>query len=965
MSKNYDLSEDEIIRDWTIDTASKNLIDRINKNHRIWFAIQLFAMKRYGRFLENPNELSSQVISYISVQLGVTFTFKIEKPARKATYIDHRKLIFEFLNFRNFDDNSIKLLHSWTTDTLNKGITLLDHLYPQAEQFLITNQIALPSTNQLKRFLRSLCSQYHNTLFEQVYASLPKNLILYIDQLLLVEEVDSWFNQLKEYPEASSISTLKRFIAKYEKLNEVDLNYETLNALNPDFTNYLYQLGKYYSADKIKRLKFDKRYTLMAVFLRESKKNIIDYIVQLHDQYISDICRECNNLNEEQIKQYRYKNAKAIDKFVTVIDHILCQDTALSIELAELYTNTVSEELLKEAREDVNSYQKIIKFGYSNLLQNRYNSMRRYFSDFIKIPFCAEAKDSLLLKSINLIKQLDNNIIKVLPNYTPKEFIDYKIKNSLIASNGDLKRNLWEIGVAIALRNNLRSGEIYIPESKKHVSFWNLVYSKENWEKTRDQIYEEFNILKNPKLAVNDLEKFFHETAKNTQEKFGKDGFAIIKKGELKLTKPDKLIIPENISMLQKKITSCLPKIKIEQLLIEVDQMTGFSRHFSPIHGQNSSPEKFYKTLMASILSQATNIGIATMQNCTTDITADMMRHVIDTYIREDTIKLANAEIVNQHSLFSLSMVHGLGHISSSDAQRFAVIASSLISSFYPRYFGYYEKAIGIYTHVSDQYSVYNTKVISCSPREALYVIDGLLENNTVLEIKEHTTDTAGYTEHVFALCYLLGYKFMPRIRDLKDQQLYKIDKNISYGDLDILLDKTIDLNLIEEQWDQMIRVVGSLKNKLAPANEIIKRIGKGSPSDRLSKAFTHLGRLIKTEYILRYLTTPELRHKVQRQLNKGEHRHALSRWIFFANHGKFQVGDYEEIMNKSSCLSLVSNAVLYWNTVKMEQIIKMLEKEGEKIDEDSLSHVSLLSHKHVIPMGTYFVEPEYEQTYT
>ena len=85
-----------------------------------------------------------------------------------------------------------------------------------------------------------------------------------------------------------------------------------------------------------------------------------------------------------------------------------------------------------------------------------------------------------------------------------------------------------------------------------------------------------------------------------------------------------------------------------------------------------------------------------------------------------------------------------------------------------------------------------NTQVISCSPREALYVIDGLLENNTVLEIKEHTTDTDGYTEHIFALCYLLGFKFMPRIRDLKDQQLYKIDKTGSYGELDPLLNKTM-----------------------------------------------------------------------------------------------------------------------------------------------------------------------------
>jgi TnpA family transposase len=51
------------------------------------------------------------------------------------------------------------------------------------------------------------------------------------------------------------------------------------------------------------------------------------------------------------------------------------------------------------------------------------------------------------------------------------------------------------------------------------------------------------------------------------------------------------------------------------------------------------------------------------------------------------------------------------------------------------RYYGYYEKAIGIYTHISDQSAVFSTRVISCSPREALYVLDGLLDNNTIRSI--------------------------------------------------------------------------------------------------------------------------------------------------------------------------------------------------------------------------------------
>ena len=346
---------------------------------------------------------------------------------------------------------------------------------------------------------------------------------------------------------------------------------------------------------------------------------------------------------------------------------------------------------------------------------------------------------------------------------------------------------------------------------------------------------------------------------------------------------------------------------------MQVDQKTGFTRHFVPLPRHQSRPDNFYKTLLAAVISQATNLGVVSMSASVTDVSVDMLRHVLQYYIREETLMAASAEIVNQHHQLPLSTVHGKGRLSSSDAQRFKIRADSLFASYYPRYFGYYERAIGLYTHVSDQYSVFSTQGISCGPREALYVLDGLLNNNTILRIREHTTDTEGYTEIVFALCHLLGDYFMPRIKNLKDQQLYRVEKDANDSVFAPLLTKIADLAIIEEQWDEMMRLALSLKERTAPAHVIVQRLTNSYPSDRLSKAITNLGRVIKTEYILLYLTDAELRRTVQRQLTKGEYRQKLPRRIFFADQGEFTTGDYVEIVNKASCLSLVSNAILYW----------------------------------------------------
>ena len=136
----------------------------------------------------------------------------------------------------------------------------------------------------------------------------------------------------------------------------------------------------------------------------------------------------------------------------------------------------------------------------------------------------------------------------------------------------------------------------------------------------------------------------------------------------------------------------------------------------------------------------------------------------------------------------------------------------------------------------------------------------------------------------------------------------------------------------------------------------MLQRLTAGGPSDRIAKALTALGRLVKTRNVLRYLHDTPFRRLIQAQLNRGESRHALARWLFFANQGEFRTSDYEAIMNKASCLSLLSNAVVLWNTLHMERIVRDLRADGMAIANEDLVHVWPLQRRHVVPSGVYFV---------
>jgi TnpA family transposase len=504
------------------------------------------------------------------------------------------------------------------------------------------------------------------------------------------------------------------------------------------------------------------------------------------------------------------------------------------------------------------------------------------------------------------------------------------------------------------VRDALRAGDLYLPGSRHHVSFWNLVYDEQRWAAERNSAYDALVLPTGAETILGKLRQEY--TAAVGRAAHGLDGnpFASVCDGRLQLKCADVLEIPERTRQLRHAIETGLPRVRIEELLQEVDRECGFTRELRPIGGYEPRLSNLYQSQLAALIAHGTNLGIAAVGHSAEGITADMLPHVSRFFLTDATLKTVNAVVVNFHHRLGFSGLWGAGSASSSDGQRFGIQSSSLLASFYPRYFGYYERAITLYTHTSDQYSVFGTRAISCSAREALYVLDGLLENDTILRPHEHSTDTHGFTEQLFGLCYLLGYSFMPRLRDLADQQLYRVDPESPPESLRPLLRAGLDLSLLGEQWDRLVRVAASLRNRVASAHVVLQRLANASPANRVAKALTNLGRVVKTIYILRYIHEEDLRRRVQLQLNRGESRHALARWLFFANRGEFRSGDYEEIMNKASCLSLLSNAVLVWNTMAITKIITQLRGAGETIVDEDLARISPLMYQHVIPNGTY-----------
>lgn len=256
----------------------------------------------------------------------------------------------------------------------------------------------------------------------------------------------------------------------------------------------------------------------------------------------------------------------------------------------------------------------------------------------------------------------------------------------------------------------------------------------------------------------------------------------------------------------------------------------------------------------------------------------------------------------------------------------------------------------------SDQFSLYGGKAIASTVRDATYVLDEILANETELPILEHTTDTSGYTEIVFALFDLLGLTFTPRIKDLADQQLYRT-KNIDLDDLPRVrsrLSKRVNTRLCLELWDEFLRLAGSLKLGWVTASLAIQRIQATARKSQLARGLQEYGRLIKTLHALAWYESEEKRRWANRQLNKGESVHALKAHLIVANRGVLGRKTDEGLQHQVRCLNLLTNAIILWNSVYMAEALQQLEREGFPFDWEDLRHIWPTRFEHINVYGRY-----------
>ena len=397
--------------------------------------------------------------------------------------------------------------------------------------------------------------------------------------------------------------------------------------------------------------------------------------------------------------------------------------------------------------------------------------------------------------------------------------------------------------------------------------------------------------------------------------------------------------------------------VPILQMMEEVNFMTEFSDCFVHHKTKDTKLKPKKSIIYAGLFGIGSNIDLHKLANTSIGLNYNTLSHTVNWYFSLDNLYAVNEAVVEAINKMWLpkkfKREKNLLH-TSSDAKKRSVTVESLNANESFKYFGS-GKGTNIYRFIDERGILFYTTVFSSSERDALYVIDGLLHNDTI-KSDRHSTDTHGYTEMVFSMGHFIGNAYAPRIKDLDGIELLSFEKIKSQLDkkgYQIQPGRYVKEQLIIDNWDDILRLMATILLRKHRASTILKRLGAYSKQHPLQAALKEFGRVIKTNFILQYIDDVSLRQSIEKQLNKSELANRFADAVSFADQNILD-SQKEDQEITAMCRTILQNIIILWNYVELTKIIMRSDQIDRKSLLENITQSSILTWQHVSLYGTY-----------
>jgi TnpA family transposase len=946
------VTEESLAQDWTLTRADQLLVGECRTAaQRCDLAIQLCVLRKYGRFLEEETPVPLPIVNHLCAQLRMQWPEAEAFKTRSSTRSAQNDKLLRHLGFRWFEESDAKELRQWLI--AEAPVNAWDEdLWILVERRLFEKRVVQPGPSVLERLMCGVMAQAQDRLLGQLAASLPSILGEGIQRLLSVESGTSrsWFFRLKEPVPRATVAVVLEYLKHFEFLQTLQLERIDLRPLGAWLQRYA-QRVKSEDVAVIKRWTKDRRQVAMACFLMDRLRFVLEAIADLHGQFFHRLEKNAKKAFDEK-KREKQKLADAAAELSIDYSEALLQVAPPEATTVAAFWQLHPAGILAQAAKEYRAYQAFKRDGFWAEIRARHKFFRQYAARFLALPFRAEPGSEPLLQAVEWARGLTAEDGWELSDEAPMGFVPPSWRPGVRPAQGPPDRRVWEFALGRALRENLRTGSLYLEQTRRYAAHRSLVFSDEEWAARREHDYQLLNMPKDPERALAQMQETLDREANALERELPRHPFASVKNGEWVLKKDDKLQPCPEADRVRNGFFKTIAPMSLEQVMAQMDTLCGYSQALQPDREFHAPVDDLKPYKHAGVVSHGGNFGMVDMARKAKGLVPQVLFEVIRRCLRVECIRAADRMVINFFLRLPISRMLGDKGLSSSDGQRFRVRGKSAVGSPYPRRGGYYTQMAGIYTHLNEHIAFWS-QICSVREREDAVMLAGLLEQDTDADPSQHTGDTHAYTDigcgiSRFGLC-----DFTPRLKNLARQNIFKLDGRRRYGAIDSVFSREkSDVPLVIRQWDDMARATSSLYHRRVSAIHLLPRLHRSNHP--LARAFQHYGRIAKTIHILRWIRDPAYRKKIQIQLNSGESHHTLAKHLSIGRLGEFCDADPDEMTKRATCLNLLCNLVVTWNAVRLQNYVEQQRQAGRVIAAETLLRISPVFWHHINLTGTY-----------
>lgn len=937
------VDQGELLRHYTLsDEDLGHIRQRRRAHNRFGFALQLCVLRYPGRVLAPGELIPAQVSDFIAAQLGLTSDDLLLYAAREETRHEHLADLRRIYGYRSFSGRGARDLREWIAREAEAATSNED----LARRFIAEcrrTRTILPGSSTIERLCADALVEaerrIEDLIAHRITPTLSENLAH-----LLEDTVDgrvTRFVWLRQFEVGANSAAANRLMDRLEYLQRFDLPADLLDGVPAHRVTRLRRQGERYYADGMRDLPEDRRLAILAVCTLEWRSSLADVIVETHDRIVGRLYRASERLCNTRIADEKAAVRDTLKSFAEIGGALLgAQDDGTALD--GIIATGPGWERFRTLVATASALTNVLAADPLSRVLDGYHRFRLYAPRMLRLLDMQAAPIATpLLAAVAMLR----NGIKVDP---PVDFLrpNSKWHRHLRAEpSGD--HRLWEIAVLFHIRDAFRSGDIWLAGSRRYGDLKQLLVPPQAIEQTARLAVplRPGEWLAERRARLDTRLKEFGRAART-----GTIPGGIIENGKLHIDKL-RADTPEGAEDLVLDLYQQLPPARITDLLLEVDERTGFSEAFT--HLRTGAPCSDRIGLMNVLLAEGVNLGLRKMAAATNTHSFWELLRIARWHVEGSAYDRALAMIVEAHAALPMAAFWGQGQSASSDGQFFLATeqgeAMNLINAKYGNVPG-----LKGYSHVSDQYAPFATQVIPATVSEAPYILDGLLMNDAGRRVRQHFADTGGFTDHVFAACALLGYRFAPRIRDLPQKRLYAFTPNATPANVRALVGGKINEPLIERNWPDILRIMATIAAGIVAPSQILRKLASYPRQNELALALREVGRIERTLFMIDWILDAGLQRQAQIGLNKGEAHHALKRAISFHRRGEIRDRSGEGQHYRIAGMNLLAAIIIFWNTMKLGEVVNTRAASGTHIAPDLLAHVSPLGWEHINLTGEY-----------